>query len=92
MNNLEFGRTLCMVKELLMALERARNPGEKPHQKSDPFDDVNLMSKAYELLDRNEATANAYIEYQVNYMNEKLSKKGTVPPPFDTWEDSKKYD
>jgi hypothetical protein len=94
MKHLEFGRTLVMVRSLLMALERTRNPLDVKYDgEFDPMDDINLMSKAYELLDRNELTANAYIEYQVNHMNEKLlRKKGTVPPPFDTWEDSKKHD
>ena len=92
MKNLEFGKTLCLVKELLMALERARNPGEESHQKSNPMDDMNLMSKAYTLLDKNEKEANEYIAYMVNYTMEKASKKGAIPPPFNEWEDSKEYD
>jgi len=85
MKNLEFGKTLCLLKTLLNELEDSELSTISQTLPK-------LIAKAYELLDRNEKEANDYIDYMVNYTMEKASKKGTLPPPFDTWEDSKKYD
>ena len=49
-------------------------------------------SLTFDLTDVNTEIANEYINYQVNYMMEKSSKKGTIPPSFDTREDSKTHD
>ena len=81
---LEFGRAIVVLKDVLSAIDKVMDGG--------PDIEVKLLAKAYEVVDRNEKAANDYINYQVNYMMEKTSKKGVVPPPFDTWEDSKKYD
>ena len=83
MKNLEFGRTLLLLKEILDQVESKETDGNV---------ETKLVVKGYEIIHRNEKAANDYIEYQVNYMNEQLSKKGKVPPPFDTWEDGKQYD
>ena len=85
MKHLEFGRTLCLLKDILVQLESEETDGNV---------EPKLVAKAYEIIDRNEKTANDYIEYTVNYMNEKLSKKGTIPFPFDeedAWEESGFY-
>ena len=83
MKNLEFGRTLLLLKEVLDQVESEETDGNV---------ETKLVVKGYEIIHRNEKAANDYIEYQVNYMNEKLSKKGTISSPFDEWEDSKQYD
>ena len=85
MKNLEFDKTLCLLKALLNELEDSELSTISEALPK-------LIAKAYELLDRNEKEANDYIDYMVNYTMEKASKKGTIPPPFDKWEDSKKYD
>ena len=93
MKHLEFGKTLCLLKELVKGIEAVLD-GEKT------LVDIDLLARCYTIIDRNKDTANKYIEYQVNYMNEQLSKKGKTPSPFDEWEDSgfykkdggKKYD
>ena len=82
MKHLEFGRTLLLLKEVLDQVESEMTDGNV---------DTKLVVRGYEIIHRNEKAANDYIEYQVNYMNEKLSKKGKVPPPFDTWPDSNFY-
>ena len=81
---LEFGRAVVVLKDILASIDRVMDGG--------PDIDIKLLTKAYELVDRNEKAANDYINYQVNYMMDKASKKDVIPPPFDTWEDSKKYD
>ena len=72
-----------MIQELVMAINRMMDGKEDTVS-------VKLLAKAYDILDRNEATANEYINYQVNYtVNKALKSK--VPPPFDEWEDSKDH-
>ena len=78
MSNLEFGKTLCLLKTILDEIENNVDP--------------KLVAKGYELLKKNEKSANDYINYMTNYTMEKSSKKGAIPSPFDKWEDSKKYD
>tara|TARA_Y100000310_G_C20122821_1_gene552254 strand:+ start:299 stop:550 length:252 start_codon:yes stop_codon:yes gene_type:complete len=83
MKNLEFGKTLCLLKKILDQVESEVTDGNV---------DTKLVVKGYEIIHRNEKYANDYINYIVNYTMEKSSKKGVIPSPFDKWEDSKKYD